>query len=82
MNTWVLVLRDEWDSIEHVGCGAVLNKWDVEPALTALFKEVLNEQSTLFDESLMGEVGARCVTSGAMRSAIRAKVEPVACSDA
>ena len=69
----VLLLNDErsgpcGDSCERLDKSAV-----VEP-LTKLFEEVLLESTKKFDASLMGEEGAPCVTSEAMRTALRGKV--------
>merc|ERR1719174_2606157 len=46
-----------------------LGKPSVAPALKQLFEEVLAESTKQFDESLMGELGAPCVTQEAMRAA-------------
>jgi len=54
----------------------IIGSPSIEPALKQLFDEVLAKNEAKFEESLMGEEGAPCVTATRMRAAIRAKVEP------
>jgi hypothetical protein len=47
-------------------------------SLSKLFEQVLEESTKEWESSLMGEVGAPCVTVDAMRAALRTKVESCA----